>query len=169
MGRLLALIKRLNMVLYGSSAALLIFVVMITFIDVVGRYFRFPLPGTLELSQLILACMIYLTLAHTQAQKGHIALDFSIPLPHKVKTAVDILLTLLSLFVMAVFTWKSVPFISDAFHSNEWSDYHHIPVFIFKISLFVGGLTFCLQLIIDIIQICNKSREHAGASGNNVA
>jgi len=167
MGRLLALIRRFNMYLYGGSAVLLIFVVIITFIDVVGRYFRFPLPGTLELSQLILACMIYLTLAHTQAKKGHIFLDFSIPLPHKVKTVVEILVTLLSLFVMAVLTWKSVPFISDAFTSNEWSDYHHIPIFIFKIFLFIGGLAFCLQLVIDIIEICNKSRGQA--SGNNVA
>jgi TRAP-type C4-dicarboxylate transport system permease small subunit len=167
MGRLVASIKRFNMVLYGVSSVFVIFVALITFVDVVGRYFRFPLPGTLELSQLMLVCMIYLTLAHTQAQKGHIFLDFSIPLPQGVKVVVDILLTLLSLFVMSVFTWKSVPFILDAFRSNEWSDYHHMPIFIFKISLFIGGLTFCLQLIIDIIEICRKPRELAG--GNHVA
>jgi TRAP-type C4-dicarboxylate transport system permease small subunit len=167
MGRFIARIKRFNMILYGGSSAFIIFAAVITFIDVVGRYFRFPLPGTLELSQLILACMIYLTLAHTQAQKGHIFLDVSIPLPHKAKAAVDILLTFLSLFVMAVFTWQSVPFILDAFSSNEWSDYHHIPIFIFKISLFVGGLTFCLQLIVEIIEICRRPRERAG--GNHVA
>jgi len=166
MGKLLTLIKRFNMYLYGSSAALVIFVVIITSIDVVGRYFRMPVPGAFELSHLALSCMIFMTLAHTQAQKGHISLDLSIPLPPKVNSIIDIFLTLFSLFLMALITWKSVPFVLDAYRSNEWSDYHHLPIFLFKIFMFVGGLTFCLQLIIDIIAICNKSR--GDTCGNNV-
>jgi len=151
-----AMIKRFNMYCYGASALLLIFVVLITFFDVIGRYFRAPIPGTFELSQLALSCMIFLTLAHTQAIKGHIFLDYAIPLPRKVQTILDVFLTLISLFVMGVLTWKSVPFVLDSYTSREWTDYHQIPLFFIKIFLFVGGLAFCLQLIIDIVEIFKK-------------
>jgi TRAP-type transport system small permease protein len=156
MKRIAAMIKRFNMYCYGASALLLIFVVLITFFDVIGRYFRAPIPGTFELSQLALSCMIFLTLAHTQAIKGHIFLDYTIPLPRKLQTILDVFLTLISLFVMGVLSWKSVPFVFDSYTSREWTDYHQIPLFFIKIFLFVGGLAFCLQLIIDIVEIFKK-------------
>ncbi|MBN2568452.1 MAG: TRAP transporter small permease [Deltaproteobacteria bacterium] len=152
MNKIAAIIKRCNFYCYCTSYFLLIFVALITFFDVIGRYFRHPIPGTFELSQFALSCMIFLSIAHTLAIKGHIFLDFAIPLPHKVQSVLDILLSLVSLFVMVIFTWKSVPFILDSYMSKEWSDYLHIPLFFVKISLFIGGLGFSLQLIIDIIE-----------------
>ena len=156
MKRMVAMFKRFNMYCFGASALLLIFVTLITFFDVIGRYFRVPIPGTFELSQLSLSCMIFLTLTHVQAKKGHIFLDYTIPLPRKGQKILDVILTLISLFVMAVLTWKSVPFIFDSYTSREWTDYHQIPLYFIKIFLFIGGLTFCLQLIIDIVEIFNQ-------------
>lgn len=166
MKRIATTIKQFNLFCYGASALLLIFVALITFFDVIGRYFRIPIPGTFELSQLALSCMIFLTLAHTQAIKGHIFLDYTIPLPHKGQKILDVLLSLVSLFVMAVLTWKSVPFIIDSYTSKEWTDYHQIPVYFIKIFLFVGSITFCLQLIIDIIEILTQQGRNT--SGNAV-
>jgi TRAP-type C4-dicarboxylate transport system permease small subunit len=152
MNRIVPIIKRFNLYCYSASALLLIFVVLITVFDVIGRYFRHPIPGTFELSQFALSCMIFLSIAHTLAIKGHIFLDYAIPLPRKVQSVLDILLALVSLFVMVIFTWKSVPFVLESYMSKEWSDYLHIPLFFIKISLFIGGLGFSLQLIIDIIE-----------------
>lgn len=161
-----SVIKRFNLYCFGSSALLLIFVALITFFDVIGRYFRVPIPGTFELSQLALSCMVFLTLAHTQAVKGHIFLDYAIPLPHKGQIILDVFLSLVSLFVMAVLTWKSIPFIMESYASKEWTDYHQIPVYLIKFFLFMGSLTFCLQLVIDIIEIFKKPGRNT--SGNAV-
>lgn len=166
MKRIATTIKQFNLFCYGTSALLLIFVALITFFDVIGRYFRIPIPGTFELSQLALSCMIFLTLAHTQAIKGHIFLDYTIPLPHKGQKILDVLLSLVSLFVMVVLTWKSIPFIMESYASKEWTDYHQIPVYLIKCFLFIGSLTFCLQLVIDIIEIFKKPGRNT--SGNTV-
>lgn len=157
MRRIVDFIKRFDLFCYNASALLLVFVGLITFFDVIGRYLRHPIPGTFELSQIALACMIFLTIAHTQAIKGHIFLDFSLPLPPRVQDILDMFLMLVSLFVMGVFTWQSVRFILSSYESGEWSDYLHLPLFAVKIFLFIGGLTFCLQLIIDIMERFQKS------------
>jgi TRAP-type transport system small permease protein len=166
MKRVAVMIQRFNMYCYGASALLLILITLITFADVVGRYFRVPVPGTLELTQLAISCVVFLTLAHTQAVKGHIFLEYALPLPPKAQTVLDTLLTLISLFVMAILTWKSVPLIIDAYRNNEWSDYHHIPLFLIKVVVFIGGLSFCLQLIIDIVEILKQPGRTA--SGNAI-
>lgn len=158
MEALCKIIKKFNSFLCHLGAFPLAFVALITFADVIGRYFKFPIPGTLELGQLLMVSVIYLALGHTQAQKGHIFLDLSIPFPLRIQKIVDTLVIFIGLFVMGVLTWKSIPFIFAAYRNNEWSDYLHIPIFLFKAFLFIGTLTFCFQLIIDLFELWNKGQ-----------
>ena len=59
------------------AAALLLFMLMcLTFFDVVGRNaFNHPVPGAIELSEILLACMIFFLLPGIAARREHIAVD----------------------------------------------------------------------------------------------
>ena len=50
---------------------------LITTFDVLGRgFFNKPIPGTLELSEYMLAIIILLGAAYTQQVQGHVGVDF---------------------------------------------------------------------------------------------
>ena len=57
----------------------------LTAVDVVGRnLFNHPIPGTVELSQYMLAIFILLGLAYAQQMKAHVAVSiFTSRLPHR--------------------------------------------------------------------------------------
>ncbi len=150
--------RRFNLFCFGISGLLLIFVTLITFFDVIGRYFRAPIPGALELTQLALSCIVFLTLAHTQTIKGHIFLDYTIPLPKNLQLILDTFLSLIGLFVMGVLAYKSVFFVIESFNSREWTDYHHIPLYLIKSVVILGGLSFCIELIIEVLENVKQRR-----------
>ena len=73
--RIVKFIQTVNRYLFVLGAVPLFIATILTVIDVSGRYFRLPLPGTLEISTLCLALSVALTLAHTQALKGNTDVD----------------------------------------------------------------------------------------------
>jgi TRAP-type C4-dicarboxylate transport system permease small subunit len=59
-----------------TSASVLFLMMMITATDVVGRYvFNTPLPGGFELTELLLAALIYCGLPLVSARREHIVID----------------------------------------------------------------------------------------------
>src|SRR4030042_6624485 len=71
------LIQRLNFFVCTAGMFLLIPLMLLTTGDVIGRgFFDKPIPGTVELSEYILATFILLGTAYTQQVKGHVGVDF---------------------------------------------------------------------------------------------
>ena len=59
-----------------TSASVLFLMMLITAVDVVGRYvFNKPLPGGFELTELLLAALIYCGLPLVSARREHIVID----------------------------------------------------------------------------------------------
>ena len=67
---------RLQTVLGFTSASVLFLMMLITAVDVAGRYvFNKPLPGGFELTELLLAALIYCGLPLVSARREHIVID----------------------------------------------------------------------------------------------
>ena len=67
---------RLQAVLGFTSASVLFLMMLITAVDVAGRYvFNKPLPGGFELTELLLAALIYCGLPLVSARREHIVID----------------------------------------------------------------------------------------------
>jgi TRAP-type transport system small permease protein len=59
-----------------TSASVLFLMMLITAVDVVGRYvFNQPLPGGFEVTELLLAALIYCGLPLVSARREHIVID----------------------------------------------------------------------------------------------
>lgn len=78
-------LNRLSHVLAGFACLVLIVVMLVTFADVVGRYFfNAPVTFAVELIQLCMGLLVLFGLAITTLQRGHIAvdlLDSIVPVP----------------------------------------------------------------------------------------
>ena len=76
-----------------TSAAVLFLMMAITAVDVTGRYvFNKPLPGGFEMTELLLAALIYCGLPLVSWRREHIVIDtFDRYFPPRLKRALDVI------------------------------------------------------------------------------
>ncbi len=107
------------------------------------------IPGTMELSSYMLALFILLGLSYTHQCRAHVRVSFLLNrLPEKVKSLVELLLSLLCLamlFTLVVEGWLV------AWEETTVSDMLRIPETPFRLALVVGCFSFALELAVDII------------------
>jgi TRAP-type C4-dicarboxylate transport system permease small subunit len=94
----------------GLLVAVLLFLMMLsTSVDVIGRYvFNAPLPGAVEINELLLGIIIFGTLPMITLNQDHITINLldSILLPDQVDAVRKIFLTALSSVVFVLMTWQ---------------------------------------------------------------
>jgi TRAP-type C4-dicarboxylate transport system permease small subunit len=156
-------IERLSKFLGSIGASALVVLMLVTGIDVVGRYvFNRPLEGAYEMSQLALAIVILLGWAYTQSVKGHVDIDILYNrFPGSVRTVLDFFVPLLSLLLFSFIAWQGISFVIESLGWHETTEMLHIPVWVFKLMISVGAISISLQFTIDIITACKRIREKA--------
>jgi TRAP-type C4-dicarboxylate transport system permease small subunit len=84
---------------FGKYLSLLsiCFISVLTFISVVGRFFKYPILGDIELVQLAMVVLIMGGLAYTQEKEDHIAVDI---LVNKFPIKIQVILDLVSKFLI---------------------------------------------------------------------
>lgn len=97
--------------LLAAMAALLILsLIAVTCIDVVGRYLmNRPFGGAFELTQMLLAALVFVALPLTTADGGHVEVDLALHLlPPAAQVALGWFAGLISAVVLGVFAWRLV-------------------------------------------------------------
>jgi len=89
------------------AGLLMITLVAITFVDVVGRQFGFPLSFAFEFTQVAVGIMFYVTLPLVTLRGEHIVVDL-VPYPpgSRLSCAVEAFVNLLSTFLLAMATMQ---------------------------------------------------------------
>lgn len=93
----------------GVGAALLLFsLVLITCVDVVGRYFfSAPLKGAFEVTEILLAALVFAALPLTTERKEHIEVDLlNVVLSETTKRYLSAFAGLFSAALLATFAWR---------------------------------------------------------------
>jgi len=141
-------IQTVNRFIAGVSGFFLIPLMIITAVDVVGRdIFNHPIPGTVELSQYMLAIFILLGLAYAQQMKAHVAVSiFTSRLPHRAHLILNIITTLLCLFISCVLVWQGWVV---GIEERTVSDMLRVPQYPFRLLVAIAAFLMCLELLID--------------------
>ncbi len=90
------------------TAALVMFIMMIvTLVDVVGRdLFSAPLPGGFEITELLLASLIFLGLPMVTAESAHVDVDLlDSTVPEFLKPLQNIVIGLVNVIAFGVMSW----------------------------------------------------------------
>lgn len=75
------MIARARQALNGAAACLMTGLVLVTCVDVVGRYlFNNPLGGAFELTQVMLGALVFAALPLTTGAGAHVEVDLLVPL-----------------------------------------------------------------------------------------
>lgn len=142
-------IQRANRWICYAGMLLIVPLMLLTTIDVIGRaFFARPIPGIVELSSYMLDVLILLGLAYTQQVKGHVRVAMlTVRMPFRLRTLVEIFVTLLSLFVMVLLAWQGWVV---GMEETAVSDMLRIPQRPFKLLVGVAAFFLCLELLVDL-------------------
>lgn len=140
-------------VLHKVGLAILLLMMFLTVGDVVGRYFfRMPIPGTFEVTNFMLALIVFLTLGYTLSHKGHISIDFIIcRFSARTQGIIDSITNLASLILFCLVTWQAVLYARRLYLGHNVSGILSWPIYPFVIVAAIGSLAFCLVLLINFL------------------
>lgn len=138
----------------GIVASVLLFALMIiTFVDVIGRNFlNRPLPGAPELTQIFLATMVLLMLPSVSWRQDHIAVDIVDLLKSRLLTVVQQILTaVIGAVLFGVIGWRLWGLGERAGRFNDATVSLYIPLepIFYCMSILAGAtaLTFAASLL----------------------
>ena len=158
--RALNAIERLNL-LFGILSGLAIFAItIIVMLDVAMRAaFNAPVPGTTELSTLLLVGLIYLGLASVQSRKQNYRVEIMIGfLPPRPRLILEGVTTLLSAVAVGILAWFTSIEAWNATLAQEMSFGAIIfPVWPARVIVAGGLILLTLQLLLDVLRICTGS------------
>ena len=138
-----------------AGAACLVGMTFLTCADVVGRFFRHPILGSVELVTFMAALSVALALPYTHQVKGHIGVELLVRiLPRNVQLTIDIITGTLSLVLMAIITWRMAIYAGTIGRSGEVSMELRLPVdwviYIVAFCFFIFTLVIVQELINNI-------------------
>jgi len=157
----------LSRVLHKLAVGSLILMMLLTVGDVVGRYLvgRVPLfnpiPGTLELTEFMMALIIFSALGYTQMCKEHISV--SVVVSHFspwAQSVIDSITYLFSLVLMSIATWQSAVYAHRIFEEHDVSGVLSLPVYPVLMVVTIGCFIFCLTLLVSLLISLTKVGEH---------
>ena len=111
-GSMLAALSRANGVvtlwLARVASVALAVIALVTFVDVVGRYFfRAPFAFSVELTQLAMAIVVYFGVGLVTHEDGHISADVvTLRLPPRFRALFAMVMNVLALAFLAVMVWR---------------------------------------------------------------
>ena len=154
------LFRRVNLIIgivekVFISVGLGMFFLIVPFIttDVILRYFfNRPMLGSIELSEIAMAILLFLCMGYVTRLKGHFSVEIlSSRLPSNAQVILDRIGYLIGLFVCILIVYQGIKRGIQAFDRNEATPLLDIPMYPFRLLLPVGGLLCCIELILHFI------------------
>lgn len=147
------LVFPLNRIVHKVGLAILMMLMLLTVGDVAGRYlFGRPIPGTFELTQFMLALIVFCSIGFTQVCKAHISIDVMVSrFSPRARAIIDSVTCLLSLGLFSVVTWQSAVHAVRTWRAGEVAGVLPLPIYPFVFAVALGSLLFCLVLAVNLL------------------
>lgn len=145
-------LDRLETGLTLASAGVLFLLMLYVTAEVAMRYlFGRPLPGHLEMTQLLIAPAALLALSWVQARRGHVGMDLlHQALPPRARAAADCLTLAVALATFAVLAWFGWQAAALAWEIGDTTPTAYIPTWWSKAAVPLGFGLLCLRLALQL-------------------
>jgi len=123
--------------------------------DVVGRYaFNKPIVAVLEVSQVMLAIMVFLGWTYTMATRGHIRVTIlHSRFSPRSRTVIDFVISLVVLVLFGLIAWQGLEIAIEYWRANVLVWVIYLPLAYFQIFVFIGATIVCLEVIVQILEL----------------
>lgn len=141
------------------GAVFLMGMVVLTCVDVIGRFFGRPIFGAIELVIFMAALSVAAALPYTHQVKAHIGVEILVRLfSERVQTVIELCTGFLALGLFALVTWRMALYAHTIQKSGEVSMSLEFPEYILIYVVSFCFLIFFVLIIRDIIDNIAKLR-----------
>jgi TRAP-type C4-dicarboxylate transport system permease small subunit len=146
-------LSRINTVVVAACGILLFLFMLMEVGDVSGRYlFLYPVPGTREIGEIVLACVVFMGWAAVLANNQHIRVLILVDrLPLRVQAWLELLALLVGLAMTLPIAYYGFDLAVKSYVTKEIGFTYGIPRWPGKMALFIGSTLFAIQFLIMLI------------------
>ncbi|WDP92292.1 MAG: TRAP transporter small permease [Desulfobacter sp.] len=146
-------IAAVSTALKWTGSLFLAMMMFLTALDVACRYMlNAPIAGALELVEYMMAVLIPFSVAYCAYCRAHVSVEFIMEkFPRRVRKAVYIPVSLVSLAFLGVITWQTCLYVVETFESKLTSSVLLIATYPFVIPIALGMGAFTLILLHDLL------------------
>jgi TRAP-type C4-dicarboxylate transport system permease small subunit len=142
------------------GAGCLVGMALLTCVDVVGRFFRHPIFGSVEIVGYMATMAVAMALPYTHRIDGHVGVEIMVRLfSARAQAIIDICTRFLSLGLFVLVTWRMAVYAHTMQESGEVSMNLKFPeyliIYVVAFCLFI----FTMVIIQDIAQHLKKLKE----------
>ncbi len=153
-------VSKLSTVMYGFSAVVLSFMMLLTVSDVILRYLGRPIPGTYELVGLSGAIAIGFAIPYTSLVRGHVFVEFLVGRIEKGRREVLLIFTKILILLLFI-AFGIYLFLTgrDMAASGEVTQILRLPFYPVAYAVGVACFIECLVMISDIMKLAGGNYE----------
>lgn len=127
-------------------------------VDVALRYiFILPIKGSSELVELGMVVVVFLAIAYTASQKGHVAIELVVShFSQRTQAILDVITYVLSLLFIIVLIWRVIVRADLALQQSQGTVVLNIPLYPFMYLVAFGFILLAIVLLADIFNSLAK-------------
>ncbi len=148
-------IKNIENGLNLASVFIIMFLMFFATAEILGRYiFNNPIPGHVEIVELIMAGVVFFGIAYTERVGGHVRMELFVTkvLKGRAYHIAEVITATLSLFVYIVILVYTFKFALFSYQIGDVTVYINWPTWPSKFAIPLGSLFLCIRFAIEIIQ-----------------
>lgn len=146
------------------GAFILLLIMAVTCVDVVGRYFGHPVPGTYDMVGIGGGAVLALGIAMSHVSGMRISMNNLYKRPEFLRRIVDGFVSILSVGTLALISWRCFKLGVDLYTRNRVSDTIQIPLYPFLFLAGLGMSLYCIVVFVDAVCPVNEPEETRGHS-----
>jgi TRAP-type transport system small permease protein len=156
----LGVIRAVNKALHYVAGALIVAVMLFTVYNILGRWlFNAPFRGTVELTQLAMLAIVYLSFAYAQQQDDHIAVDLLYQrFGARGRAVLDVIAAVLSVGILGLLAWRLYAYSDLLRAGGRTTAARGIPLYPFAYVAIVGAVAFILALLATAVERIRQGR-----------
>lgn len=129
--------------------------------DIIGRYIlRTPIVGAYEINEFLMAGIIFIGFAYSQAQKAHLSIDLLFGrLPQATQYFLNIFNLVVTFLFYGLIAWRGVVGSWEAYAlDDKTAGLVRIPYWPAKAVIPLGAALLCSQIILDLVETVRARR-----------
>ena len=148
---MLAFFRRLSSDGVAIGAAFLTGMMVLIVANIIYRLFGHVIPGSYEISTLMIVVAVAFALGYAAVHKSHIVVKIVVTRFSERRQAIlTVLMSLISLATWAIIAWASYNVLSQRW-LTEMTDLLDIPYLPFRMIFVLGLVVFCLVYVTDLV------------------
>ena len=133
---------------------------LLTVVDVIGRFFKHPIFGSVELIGFLATIIVAAALPYTYKVDGHVGVEIVVRLLSKrAQICIDIFTRSVSLILFSLITWQMFLYARDIHETGEVSMNLEFPIYYIVYLLAFGMLIFSVTILETIAHDITQLRE----------